>query len=256
MEKESKNTLSVVVITKNEEKEIGECLKNLKFADEIIVIDSESTDSTVKLAKQEGAKVTVKPFHDFASQRNLGLKLVKSTWILYIDADEQVSKNLAEEILSAIISDEFDSYEIPRKNFYFKKYAWPKIEKMQRLFRKSEFLEWYGEVHESPRTKTNKIGQLKNPILHYSHKDLDSMVEKTNKWSQVESKLLLSANHPQMRQWRFIRIMVTKFIDSYFMQGGWRAGTAGLIESVYQSYSYFIVYAKLWEHQKNTNGNH
>ena len=253
MEKENKNTLSVIIIAKNEETEIGECIKALSFADEIIVVDSESTDKTVKIAKEAGAKVVIRPFHDFASQRNIGYALARTTWILYIDADERVSAGLATEIKAAICSEKFDAYEIQRKNFYFKKYAWPKIEKMQRLFRKSEFIEWFGAVHESPRIKTNMIGLLKNFLLHYTHSDLKSMVEKTNNWSEIESELIFRSNHPTMKEWRFLRIMVTKFYDSYISQAGWKAGIVGLIESIYQSYSYFIVYAKLWERQKNTN---
>jgi hypothetical protein len=123
---------------------------------------------------------------------------------------------------------------------------------MQRLFRKSDLLGWYGKVHESPRTKTNNVGKLKNHMLHYTHTDLSSMVDKTNEWSEAESALLLSVNHPTMREWRFLRIMATKFADSFIRQGGWRMGTAGFIEGIYQSYSYFITYAKLWELQKNT----
>lgn len=255
MEK-NKNTLSVVIITKNEEREVLDCIKALTFANEVVVVDSESTDQTVKLAKQVGAKVITHRFADFATQRNEGLKRATGNWILYIDADERVSPELAREIELAVNVETFDVYEIKRQNFYFKKYAWPKIEKMQRLFKKSALSEWHGRVHESPLITSSKIGLLNHPLLHYTHKDLASMVDKTNKWSEIESELLINANHPNMKEWRFIRIMLTKFYESYISQEGWKVGTTGFIESIYQAYSYFIVYAKLWERQKNkTNKN-
>jgi glycosyltransferase involved in cell wall biosynthesis len=255
MEKEHKNSLTVVIITKNEESEIDDCIKSLSFADEIVVVDSESTDDTAKIARKNGATIIIHPFKDFSNQREVGLKHAKGAWILYIDADERVPAELAQEIKASIVSDRFGSYKIPRRNFFYKKYEWPGYESMQRLFQKSELVGWHGKVHESPRTKTDKVGLLKNPILHYTHKDLSSMVEKTNKWSEIESELIFATNHPQMQSWRFVRIMLTKFAESFFKQGGWKMGTVGFIESIYQAYSYFIVYAKLWERQKNTNAN-
>jgi len=250
MEKE-KTSLTIIIITKNEESEIEECLKSVNFASEILIVDSESIDNTAKIARKLGAKVLVNPFQDFSAQREAGLRQAKSLWVLYIDADERVTAALAHEIKAAIATSEFDAYIIPRKNFFYRKYEWPGTEKMQRLFKKNELLGWYGKVHESPRVGSNKIGSLENPILHYTHKDITTMVEKTNKWSEIESELLLSSNHPQMKEWRFMRIMMTKFIDSFFKQGGWKMGTVGFMESIYQAYSYFIVYAKLWERQKN-----
>ena len=76
------------------------------------------------------------------------------------------------------------------------------------------------------------------------------MIKKTNEWSDVEAGLLFKSGHPQMSWWRFLRIMLTKFRDSYFIQGGWKVGAIGFIESMYQAYSYFVVYAKLWELQR------
>lgn len=251
MGKELNNTVTVVVITKNEESDIGECIRSISFADEVLVVDSESSDNTVQIAKKAGAKTIVHPFQDFSTQREIGLKHTHTSWILYIDADERVTPELAQEIRSVLSSDMFGSYTIPRKNYFYKKYEWPGQERMQRLFKKSELLGWYGKVHESPRTKTDSVGTLTNPIMHYTHSDLKSMVDKTNKWSEIESELLVSSHHPVMREWRFIRIMLTKFIDSFVKQKGWKMGTVGFIESIYQAYSYFIVYAKLWERQKN-----
>jgi len=90
-----------------------------------------------------------------------------------------------------------------------------------------------------------------NYIEHYTHTDLSVMIAKTNEWSEVEANLLFQSGHPAMVGWRFMRVMGTKFYDSFIRQGGWKAGTVGLVESIYQAFSYFIVYAKLWEKQRS-----
>ena len=113
---------------------------------------------------------------------------------------------------------------------------------------------WKGAIHESPIID-GKVGELKNHLVHYTHQNLSSMVKKTNEWSEIEAQLLFESNHPQMTWWRFLRIMLTKFWQSYVNQGGWKIGAPGLIESIYQAYSYFIVYTKLWEKQQNENRN-
>lgn len=241
--------LSVVIITKNEEKDINDCINSVSFADEIIVIDSNSSDNTTKIAKQKNAKVYIHTFEDFASQRNWAIEKAHGEWILYIDADERVSSELGDEIRQVITTPRgIVAYNIPRKNFYFGKYEWPYIETTTRLFLKEKLKGWIGKVHESPTIDGNKK-TLHHYLLHYTHDDLEAMVIKTNQWSKIESTLLLDSQHPLMVPWRFIRIMLTKFYDSFIRQGGWKIGVPGLIESLYQSFSYFIVYAKLWEKQ-------
>jgi glycosyltransferase involved in cell wall biosynthesis len=251
MEKGNK-LLTVVIITKNEENNIKECIQSISFADEVIVVDSESTDNTVEIAKKEGAKIIINQFKNFAKQREVGLKQAEGAWTLYIDADELISKELSNEIQKAIVSVEYDAYEIPRKNYYFHKYEWPTTEYMMRLFRTPYLSGWFGEVHESPKLLTKKIGKLSNFLIHYTHNDLESMTTKTNTWSKIESDQLLHANHPPMKEWRFIRVMFTKFFNSYIRQKGWNLGVPGFIESMFQAYSYFIIYSKLWELQKKT----
>lgn len=269
--------LSVIIIAKNEEKIITDCLKSVSWADEIVVVDDCSQDKTMEIAKENGAKVYVHKMEDFARQREFGLKKAKGEWILYLDADERATKELKSEILALLkaqdsrhkissLSSEvgFNSsdggtaenivaYKIPRKNFYFGRYEWPTVEKIERLFLKKALKGWKGPIHESPIIK-GEVGELKNYLLHYTHQDLSSMVKKTNEWSEIEAQMLYKAGHPKMTWWRFLRVMMTKFWQSYISQGGWKIGTPGLIESIYQGYSYFIVYTKLWEKQ-NENRN-
>lgn len=243
--------LSVIILTKNEENFIVDCIDSIReIAEEIIVIDSESTDNTQALAEKQGAKVFKKKLESFATQRNFALEKAKGDWVLYIDADERVTKELADEIKSAVLSTLYNAYKLRRKNFYFGSNAWPKIEKLERLFKKDSLKEWYGDLHESAKIE-GVVGELNGYLLHYTHRDLSSMLEKTIEWSTIEAELRFKAHHPKMAWWRFPRVMITAFLDSYIKQEGWRAGTMGLVESMYQSFSMFITYARLWEMRRN-----
>lgn len=249
--------LSVVIIAKNAQNDIADALSSVEFADEIIVIDSGSTDKTVDIAKKMGAKFFVYKTKNFADSRNYGLQKAKGEWIFYIDTDEQVTEELQKEIES-VISDKKSSiagYKIKRKNFYYGRHEWPYVEKLERLFKKRNLKSWYGELHESPRID-GEVGELNGFLLHYTHKNFDAMVEKTIVWSNVEANLRLNTRHPKMTWWRFFRVMMSAFFDSYIKQGGWKVGEVGIIESMYQSFSMFITYARLWELQQSNKKPH
>ena len=243
--------LTGIVIAKNEEEMIEDCLESLQFCDEIVVVDNESEDKTSEIAKKYGARVIKVKSDDFSKLRSEGLKNLSSDWVLYLDADERVTPELGKEIKQIIINPgEFKAFRIKRKNYYFGNKEWPKIEKLERLFRKKNLKGWYGKIHESPQVE-GEIGELQNYILHYTHRDLGQMLDKTNEWSEVEAELRFKSDHPKMSWWRFPRVMISAFFDSYYKQKGYKAGIAGLIESIYQSFSIFITYAKLWEKQLN-----
>ncbi len=241
--------LSTIIITKNEEKNIEECIKSVKFSSQIIVVDNNSTDRTVDLAKKQGAQVISGNYSDFSKQREAGMKIATKDWILYLDADERIEEDLRREIEATIsLKEAQDVYRIKRKNFYFGKHEWYYYAKIERLFRKDALKGWHGQIHESPVFR-GSVGQLKGFITHFTHTDLTSMLAKTIKWSDTEAKIRVDAKHPKMTWWRFPRVMITSFFSYYIKQKGYKAGTAGLVESLFQSYSTFITYAKLWELQ-------
>ncbi len=250
------NKISAVVIAKNAEGVIADCIDSLSLCNEVIVINDGSTDRTKELAEHFGAKVYDHTSEDFSEKRNFGLSKTKNEWILYLDADERISDGLRKSILEVVKEDNktIGAYQLFRKNYYLGKHEWPTIERLERLFRKSKLKGWYGELHETAKID-GEIGLLKGFILHYTHQDLTSMLEKTIIWSKVEADLRLKAGHPQMTWWRFPRVMFSAFYDSYIGQQGWRIGTPGLIESMYQAFSMFITYARLWELQQNKNTN-
>jgi glycosyltransferase involved in cell wall biosynthesis len=248
---QKKLLLSAIVIARNEEDRLPTCLKALSFCDEIIVIDNNSKDKTSSVAKSHGARVLGAPDQDFATLRNLGKTKANGRWLLYIDADEVVSEPLAREIEQTIShwkQDMPQAYTLARHNYYLG-FAWPQVEAMKRLFHAEALVEWKGQVHETA-VSLGAVGELSGELSHNTHRTLEQMVAKTNEWSAIEAKLRFDAGHPQISWWRLIRVFVTGFWDSFVTQKGYKAGVVGWIESMYQGFSLFITYAKLWELQK------
>ena len=246
-----KPKLSAVIIAKNEEARIVGCLKHLSFADEIIVVDNGSTDKTVARAREYGAKVIDCAEEDFAGVRESGLREALGTWVLYIDADEEVGDGLQKEIQKIIRSHENGNptaYFI-RRDIYYLGYHWPYQDMVERLFLKTALKGWHGRLHETP-VFAGATAILTHPLIHRTHRTLEEMLDKTNDWSEIEAKLRLDVHHPPVSWWRLLRVMFTGFTRSYVDQRGWRAGTVGWIESIYQAFSMFITYAKLWELQQ------
>ena len=240
--------LSAIIIAKNESKRISACINNLSWADEIILIDNGSTDDTVSVACRHKVIVIKEHAHNFSRLRNVGARRARGSWLLYVDADETVTHRLQEEILKIIHNPRaLAAYVIPRSNVYLG-HVWPHQDGMVRLIKKTSFVTWEGILHEHAIIR-GSIGILSQPFIHNTHRSLAEMVAKTNEWSAYEAKLRLDVRHPPISWWRILRVMNTAFYDSFIRQGGWKAGSVGWIESIYQSFSIFITYAKLWELQ-------
>jgi len=245
-----KTTLTAIIIAKNEEARIAHTLASVTFADECIVVDNGSTDTTKEIAREHGAKVFEAKERDFSGVRELGLREATGKWVLYIDADEEVAESLQNEIKNTIKKADFTAYFVKRDTYYLG-YHWPYQDTVERLFLKSALKGWHGKLHETP-VYSGETALLKHPLVHRTHRTLEEMLEKTNDWSEIETKLRYDAHHPPIVWWRFLRVMGTGFIRSYVDQRGYRAGTVGWIESIYQAFSMFITYAKLWELQQNS----
>lgn len=238
--------ISAIILTRNEEVKLSNCLQHLNFVDQIIIIDNGSSDKTLKIAREFAALIFHFQGTDFAKARSIGAQKAIGDWLLYIDADEIVSEDLAREINKSLNND-FAAYEIRRENYFYGQ-LFPVVEFIIRLIRKSNFESWQGRLHESPIVE-GKIGRLENSLLHFTHDNLSKMVEKTNLWSEIEADNRFKLNHPQIVKWRLLRVIFTEFFNNYIIKKSFKLGTLGFIESIYQSFSIFITYAKLWERQ-------
>jgi glycosyltransferase involved in cell wall biosynthesis len=247
----NQNTLTTVIISKNESERIQKAIKSVLELGLVLVVDNNSTDNTKSLASGLGAHVVTETKNNVSELRTRGLREVHTDWILYLDADETVTPALAKEIRAVIGAFSQNSsprgYFIERKNYYLGS-LWPTKDKMERLFYTSSLSGWKGRLHESPVVQGH-IATLGEPLIHDTHRTLTEMVEKTNTWSSYEAELRMEAHHPPVVWWRLIRVMGTAFWKSFIREQGYKAGTVGWIESIFQTFSMFITYAKLWEMQ-------
>ena len=242
--------ISAIIIAKNAALEIIPALESLGFVDEIVVVDNgPSTDGTIKIAQKYRAKIVHSTSNSFAVWRNEGAENASGDWLLYLDSDERIDARLASEIKRSIRSEQFTAYTIPRYEIFLGKHLeyWGDSHVL-RLIKKDKLKKWVGKLHEQPQI-VGQIGSLKNSLLHLSHKNIDEKVLNTLEWSKSEAKMLFESHHPQMVGWRFIRIILTEFWLR-FKRGLWRDGTEGWIELIYQTFSVFLTYVRLWEMQR------
>lgn len=255
--------IAAIILTKNEEKNIVSCLDALKWCNEIIVIDDHSGDETVSLAKKLGANVYTHSLeNNFAQQRNFGLSKATREWVLFVDADERVSPELSKEIESRITNHESirqaqdpESIEGSRINgFYIRRLdnLWGRILnhgetgniKFVRLAKKNAG-QWKGKVHERWEI-SGKIGELKQPLMHYPHQTLAEFLQEINFYTTLRAKELYQQN-VQVHFWDIILYPKAKFIQNYLLKRGFLDGTAGIVFALCMSFHSFLVRAKLWQ---------
>lgn len=242
--------ISVVILTKNEEKNIEECIKSVPFADEVVVLDDNSHDNTRTIAEKLGAKVFRRTLDDFATQRNFALTKTSGEWVLFLDADERVSKELGKEIVDTIGKESNFYYKIPRKNKIFGKYLehtdwYPDFQ--FRLFEKGKGM-WDRKVHEQLKT-TIKGKELSESLSHENYQSIQQFVDKNfGKYADYEAELLITNGY--IFRWSDLMIKPTnEFLRRFFASKGYQDGVHGLVASVLVSIATFITYAKIWEKQ-------
>lgn len=244
--------ISAIILAKDEEGLIEDCLESLSWVDEVVVVNDGVTSKMLDIAKKYGAKIVESKRGSFSDKRNLGAERAGSEWLLYVDIDERVTPLLRKEI-KKVISGAFllPAYAIPRRNILLGHEMrwggwWPDY--VLRLIKKEALLGWEGELHEQPKIR-GEVGKLKNPLTHFSHRSLSEMVAKTNEWSLVEAQLLSKSDHPKMTWWRFFSVAMREIWYRGVKKLGFLDGTVGVIEIIYQTFSRMITYAKLWEMQ-------
>lgn len=246
--------LSVVVSAFNEEKKIQACLESIEWADEIILIDSSSTDKTSQIGGEYTSKVYVRPNNLMLNiNKNFGFSKATGDWILSLDADERVTPELRKEILSAIghMPSAVNGYWIPRKNIIFGKWIrsemwWPDYQ--LRLFQKGKGAFPQKHVHEKVEVN-GETDRLKSPMLHENYSSVSQFLYKMDKiYTENEAKNILEDG--KTLSWvGAIRMPANDFMKTFFAQKGYKDGLHGLVLSILQAMYMEVVFAKVWEEQ-------
>ena len=249
--------LSAVVLTRNEEKNLVDCIESLSFCDEVVVIDDNSEDRTLEIAKKLKAKVFSRLLNgDFASQRNFGLEKAKGEWVLFIDADERVTPSLRDEISKLVAGaitqltnhpiTQYDGFYIKRSDFMWGRELKHGETGSMRLLRLARIGggRWEGKVHEVWNVK-GAVGQLQQPLLHYPHQSIASFLEEINLYTDIRAKELYQKG-VRVHWWSVILYPKAKFFLNYILKMGFLDGLPGLIFAILMSFHSFLVRGKLW----------
>ncbi len=240
--------LTAVILAKNEEENLPGCLESVqKLADEIILIDDYSSDKTAEIARKAGVRIYSRKLDNFSSQRNFALEKVKSSWVLFIDPDEEVSPELAQEMKKAIQSNKFDGFRIPRKNIIFGKWIkhsgwYPDFQ--LHLFKKEKG-KYEGMVHEQVEIK-GKVGELKNFLVHKNYESISQYLEKLSRYTSLEKEFQIDSGYKFSWQ-DLIKKPLGEFLRRFFAEEGYKDGIHGLALALLQSFSELVVYLKIWE---------
>lgn len=246
---EERIPLSVVIITKNEEKNIKASLESVRWANEIIVLDDYSNDKTVEIAKRYTDKIIQRKMDIEGKHRNYAYSLAKCDWILSLDADERVTLELQNEIIALLKNyPEFEGYTIPRKNYignYWMRYGGWYPSAQLKLFKKGSF--WYEEVGVHPRAIFDKPwGNLKSALIHYSYEDFSDFLNKLNHQTTLEAEKWMNDKR-KIGLFKAIWRTMDRFFRSYIRKKGYKDGIMGFIASVFAGMYQLLSYAKYWE---------
>lgn len=240
------NKISVIIIAGNEENNIEDCLESVAWADEIVVVDSESADRTVEIAKRYTARVHVRPWEGYAKQKAFALRAASNEWVLSLDADERVQPRLAEEIAGADL-DEFDGYYVRRENYFLGRRirgcGWGRDYQL-RLFRKSRTTVTDRQIHEGFEVD-GAVGMLTGAITHYSYRTLKDAFAKVDAYSTLEAKE--KAHRKTVNPFTMLCAAPFAFLHHFIVRGGFIDGTYGAMVSLMHAVTKLQVQMKIWE---------
>ena len=241
--------ITTIILARNEEKTIEKAIRSVSFCDEVLVIDDESSDSTGIIAKEAGATVLPHSLrNNFAEQRNWAMKQAKNEWVLFVDADEELSANLKFKIGNLKLQGEVTAYAIPRRDFFWgheMKYGETKQTLKKGIIRlvKKESGTWTGVVHET-FIPVGVVGRVDAFLDHHSHDSLSSFIHDINIYSTMRAKEL-TAQGKQISGLELVFYPFGKFVYTYFILLGFLDGPAGFVYSFVMSFHSFLVRTKL-----------
>jgi glycosyltransferase involved in cell wall biosynthesis len=240
-------TLSAIIIARNEAANIGECLDSVAFADERIVLDSGSTDETMAVARDRGARVEQKEWLGFGPQKNAALALATGDWVLSIDADERVSPDLRDEIVRAIASAAADAYEMPRLSTFcgrpMRHSGWYP-DHVLRLFRRGHARFTDDLVHERIVAE-GRVGRLSAPLRHAPVLRLEDALSRMDRYSTAGAAMLVAANR-RVGFTTGIWHGLAAFLRAYVLRVGFLDGREGFLLAVANAEGTYYRYMKAW----------
>ncbi len=243
--------ISAVVITKNEELNIKECLETLKWADEIVIIDSNSTDNTKEIAAAYTDKIFLTESDVFSEKRIISFDKCSNDWILFLDADERLTPELQTELKALTPTEDTNGYKINRRNYYFGqwlKHSGVYPDRHIRLFNKQFASITPRIIHEGVEIKGN-VGSLTGEMIHYSFRDMTHMMDKINLYSTLEAREKLE-NNKQISKFGVFTHAFSTFLRVYISRKGFKDGSGGFFISFCYSMVSFLSLLKLLKLQK------
>jgi glycosyltransferase involved in cell wall biosynthesis len=243
--------LSVIITTYNESTNIREAIASVNWADEIIVVDSYSTDGTPDIAKKLGARLFERSYSGPADQKNWAIPQAKNEWVLLLDADERPSADLTAEIRSILAAAEIpeDCFGIPRQNFFLGKqvnYSGWRNDEVIRLIRRDRCRYDDKQVHEEIGTAGLKVGKLKHKILHYTFRDSGHYLDKIRRYGEWSALDHLERT-PRVTGFHLFVKPAYRFFKHYVLQRGFLDGQVGLIISAIMAWGVFLRYVRIKE---------
>ncbi|MFH1612728.1 MAG: glycosyltransferase family 2 protein [bacterium] len=244
--------ISIIILTKNEEEMIEGCLKNISDAKEIIIIDAMSTDKTIEICQKYTNKIYSIPWQGYTYARNKGLEFATCKWICFFDADERMSKKLKEKIkeIISLPSSAFIYRIVIEEIILGKNVKWGGWKtSVKRLAQKEKvFYNKDQKIHEELLVigDNQNVGQIKEPIYHLSHRSISRLVQKINKYSELEAEEMMSKKI-KINTFILMKVFIKEFYRRFIILRGFRDGIIGLIGSMCLAFYAFLNYAKLWE---------
>ena len=245
-------SVTAYILTLNEARQLRDVLAGIRWANEIIVVDSHSTDGTVGIAQENGARVINQDFCGFGRLRNQALDAAGNDWIFSIDADERCTPELADEIRRELTSPKFDAYFVPRRSHFLGRWirhsGWYPDYRQPQLFNRRKFRYREDVVHESFEC-AGRCGYLREHVMQYPWATLAIATEKLHRYSTLMAQRY-AADKKRATLTRLLGSPLAMFVRVYVVQQGFRDGRHGLVLAALYSYYTFLKYAKLWELQQ------
>jgi glycosyltransferase involved in cell wall biosynthesis len=243
-------SISAIVVCYNEEDRIGECLESLTWCDEIVVVDSFSTDRTVEICRRYTERVVQRAWSGYRDQKSFAHSLATKDWVLLVDSDERVTPALRQEILATLAENRGDcaGYSVPRLVYYLGRWWWrggwyPDYD--VRLFKRDR-ITWGGADPHEKILVSGKVRRLKNPLQHFSYRNMEDHLQRINRFTSISSAELKKEG----ARWRLSAALLHplgRFVRFYFLKRGFMEGFGGFYVAACAAFYVFLKYAKLWE---------